>query len=360
MNKRIKTVYTVSIITMLLMLTGQAYWLYKQYQYSANKMMESLQPVCAQLLNKEEQVRYDMMIKRLRNGESGKDTVKIAIQIKIDRKKVKNGSCSSVFTYILSNGKKIALRVRDMDSRDANTIYDRYSASLIKPFQQGLMDSLLMQKGLGRTYGFKRVSKMPLAMQPRYSVVGFWRKGLRVSYCSNPMLHEGVEFTIPMPVSEIIRSMSWQLVLTLLLLCVLASCLYYQVKTIVIQKRIDALRCEFLKNIIFERKQPKEEPGDCLKVGDTEFRYGLNELRYGNERVILTSRQAEIFRLLASTPNIVVGREKILGEAWGDDSYSNSLALNVQISYLRRAIKSDKRLSIDVVYKKGYVLNVKD
>lgn len=155
--------------------------------------------------------------------------------------------------------------------------------------------------------------------------------------------------------------MAWQLAPSLLFILVLAFCLCYQVKTIVIQKRIDGIRREFLKNMILEQKQPKEEPGkgDCVKVGDTEFRYGINELRHGNERIILTSRQAEIFRLLVATPNEVVGRGQILAEAWGDDSYSNSLALNVQISYLRRAIKDDEHLSIDVVYKKGYVLNVK-
>ena len=44
--------------------------------------------------------------------------------------------------------------------------------------------------------------------------------------------------------------------------------------------------------------------------------------------------------------------------AWGDDSYSNSLALNVQISYLRRALSSDETVSIEALYKKGYVLRV--
>lgn len=248
-----------------------------------------------------------------------------------------------------------------MDGKDANTIYERYEACQYKPFQKSLMDSLLSKNGYGKIYGFKRLTHMKLILPPQYSHTGFWQKGLHVVYCSNPMFKEGVEFTVPVPTMGIIKSMTWQLALSLLLILVLAFCLYYQVKTIVIQKRIDGIRREFLKNMILEQKQPKEESGnnDCVKVGDTEFRYGINELRQGNERIILTSRQAEIFRLLAATPNKVVSRDRILQEAWGDDSYSNSLALNVQISYLRRAIKDDEHLSIDVVYKKGYVLNVK-
>ena len=55
-------------------------------------------------------------------------------------------------------------------------------------------------------------------------------------------------------------------------------------------------------------------------------------------------------------PNQLVERESILNEVWGDDSYSNSLALNVQITYLRRALSSDASVSIEAVIKKGYIL----
>lgn len=129
-----------------------------------------------------------------------------------------------------------------------------------------------------------------------------------------------------------------------------------------IQKRIDAMRHEFMKNMIFEMKQPVEPNAaeDVLRIGDTDFRYSMNELQHESERVMLTSRQAEIFKILSDSPNRIVPREQILLAAWGDDSYSNSMALNVQISYLRQAIRSDERLAIEVVYKKGYILNVKE
>lgn len=60
--------------------------------------------------------------------------------------------------------------------------------------------------------------------------------------------------------------------------------------------------------------------------------------------------------MLATHPNQLVERESILNEVWGDDSYSNSLALNVQITYLRRALSSDASVSIEAVIKKGYIL----
>ena len=51
----------------------------------------------------------------------------------------------------------------------------------------------------------------------------------------------------------------------------------------------------------------------------------------------------------------MVERTMILEQVWGDASYANSLALNVQISYLRR-ILSDPAVTITSVKKRGYIL----
>ncbi|MDR0794875.1 MAG: response regulator transcription factor [Tannerella sp.] len=95
---------------------------------------------------------------------------------------------------------------------------------------------------------------------------------------------------------------------------------------------------------------------EIYRFGNTVFNYSNNELRTGTNKTIVTSRQAEILRMLAKNVNSVVSRETILSFVWGSDSYSNSLALNVQITYLRRAIQNDPKLSILSVNKKGYSL----
>jgi DNA-binding winged helix-turn-helix (wHTH) protein len=70
-------------------------------------------------------------------------------------------------------------------------------------------------------------------------------------------------------------------------------------------------------------------------------------------------RLADILLVLFQHPNTVVERDYILKQIWGDDSYANSLALNVQITYLRRMLNDDELLSIESLKKKGYVLKVK-
>lgn len=42
---------------------------------------------------------------------------------------------------------------------------------------------------------------------------------------------------------------------------------------------------------------------------------------------------------------------------WGTSSYANSLALNVQITYLRKALRNDSSVKIESLMKKGYVLH---
>lgn len=105
-----------------------------------------------------------------------------------------------------------------------------------------------------------------------------------------------------------------------------------------------------------EHRLPQAAAGEQYVFGKTTFDYALNELRQANRKTLLTSRQAEILRLLARSQGQLVSRETMLETVWGDVSYANSLALNVQITYLRRALSSDTSVEIVSLPKKGYVL----
>jgi len=97
---------------------------------------------------------------------------------------------------------------------------------------------------------------------------------------------------------------------------------------------------------------------ETYAFGHSVFNYSTNEIRTGNSKVLITSRQADILRLLALNVNKIVNRDTLLDAVWGNVSYANSLALNVQMSYLRRALKNDSTVKIESLMKKGYVLAV--
>lgn len=95
---------------------------------------------------------------------------------------------------------------------------------------------------------------------------------------------------------------------------------------------------------------------ETYRFGNTVFNYNTNELRTASSKVLITSRQADILRLLALNVNNAVPRDQLLEAVWGAVSYANSLALNVQITYLRKALKNDSSVRIESLMKKGYVL----
>ena len=95
---------------------------------------------------------------------------------------------------------------------------------------------------------------------------------------------------------------------------------------------------------------------EVYQLGHTTFDYTNNELRTQANKVMITSRQAEILRMLIKNKGSVVSREQLLEHVWGDTSYANSLALNVQITYLRKALKEDTSIIIESLMKKGYLL----
>jgi DNA-binding response OmpR family regulator len=99
---------------------------------------------------------------------------------------------------------------------------------------------------------------------------------------------------------------------------------------------------------------PTELPKQYV-VADTVFRANLCSLSYNGVTKSLSVRQSEILQMLMAAPGTMVERDDILRKVWGDASYANSLALNVQITYLRRLI-DDPRLSITSIKKKGYIL----
>ncbi len=93
-------------------------------------------------------------------------------------------------------------------------------------------------------------------------------------------------------------------------------------------------------------------------VGETVFRPNISSVTYKGETHSLSVRQSEILTILAKNVGSVVERDVILNAVWGDASYANSLALNVQITYLRKMLV-DPRVSIVSIKKRGYILTVR-
>ena len=95
-----------------------------------------------------------------------------------------------------------------------------------------------------------------------------------------------------------------------------------------------------------------------MTIGQTIFDSNLSTIEYAGTVQHLSARQSEILAILAQHIGQTVERSYLLEHVWGNDSYANSLALNVQISYIRKMLELDTSISIVSLKKRGYILEV--
>ena len=102
----------------------------------------------------------------------------------------------------------------------------------------------------------------------------------------------------------------------------------------------------------------KSAPSTRMAIGQTIFDSNLSTIENNGTVHHLSARQSEILAILAQNIGQAVKRETILKTVWGNDSYANSLALNVQITYIRKMLAPDTSISIVSLKKRGYILEV--
>ena len=95
-----------------------------------------------------------------------------------------------------------------------------------------------------------------------------------------------------------------------------------------------------------------------IVIGQTIFDSNLSTIEYAGTVQHLSARQSEILTILAQHIGQTVERSYLLEHVWGNDSYANSLALNVQITYIRKMLEPDTSISIVSLKKRGYRLEV--
>ena len=121
----------------------------------------------------------------------------------------------------------------------------------------------------------------------------------------------------------------------------------------------DELLCKI--NVIFRRKHQNEvveEPCQQFQIGSYFFDYDLQELRYQEEVTRLTEKENEILRLLCIHQNQILRREEAVEQVYGRKDYFLGRSFDVFISRLRKLLQHDPRISIQNVFKVGFILKV--
>ncbi len=298
MERRIKVVWVLSLVSMILITGGQAYWLWNQYQYkneeceeeirrcvtdaaAVNDSIRRLQP--KQIFGKPNISFFNTNINMSANKDSATGELKeyyirtIDIgsmsgkpSLKIKKNAGKNTLDMNFITEeSLVYKDKIEIRGEDkmLYNMSLNQAILAYQLQVDVPFTLQRFDSILAAKLQDAPF-HTRLTVCPDTLYQWTETVerlgSDLRPLVRVVYPYNPLKRELVQVDVRIPPHTLLFRMGWQLLGTLFLILLLAVCLMLQIKTILKQRRLDELRKSFVNTMIHELKRPVQALKMCV------------------------------------------------------------------------------------------------
>jgi DNA-binding response OmpR family regulator len=103
---------------------------------------------------------------------------------------------------------------------------------------------------------------------------------------------------------------------------------------------------------------PEEIFPDEVSIGSYRFQFRNQLLVFNSHKRRLTERESEILRYLYQYRNQVIRRDEMLKELWGTNDYFLGRSLDVFITKMRKYLKEDPTVSIENVFRVGFVFKV--
>ena len=105
-----------------------------------------------------------------------------------------------------------------------------------------------------------------------------------------------------------------------------------------------------------DNKSVKNTDQEEFKIGKYKFDYKHQVLDLNGAQHKLTTKEAELLKLLCLHENDVLDRNFALKSIWNDDNYFNGRSMDVYIAKLRKYLKEDTAVELINVHGKGFKL----
>ena len=102
------------------------------------------------------------------------------------------------------------------------------------------------------------------------------------------------------------------------------------------------------------QKSSNRDSGKVIKCGDLVIDLAKCEVSVGDRLIVLTFREYELLKFLASNKGRVFSREALLNKVWGYDYYGGDRTVDVHIRRLRSKIEDSTHTFIETVRNIGY------
>ncbi len=305
MERRIKIVWVLSIMAMLLITAGQAYWLNNQYQYINDEKMHELYNDILQTAKLNDSIRsllpkkvfgegrssfYNINMKQLSPNKivntlvlgtvALKDTAGISSRSKKEKHinldktldSIRHRSSNDSWNRYIASQKVLYkdsfhITVPTFASVNLNQLVELYRLEVDAPFNLQRFDSLLTLRvgDIPFSTRLKIAKDTTFQWEPEMKqTFTLFHPRLEVHYPYNPLKHQFLVVNVDVRPHVLLVRMGWQLLGSICLITLLGVCLWFQIKTILKQKRIDELRKSFVNTMIHELKRPVQALKMCV------------------------------------------------------------------------------------------------
>ena len=266
MEKKIKIVWILTLLSSFLLLTIQSYWLYNQFSYSLGQYEKE---TVTKIIRSEKQYEN---LHAPKNKES--QNIGYVMTACIGPDSIMLTTVSS--PYITERNASLVLQdslkiIRDTfflpetPHETANEALSSHITQLKKPFVKTLFDNIL------KTY----IGQNNFQSQTDSTSNRIWGYAIRqhvslfhsafVCYIPyDPLLRKGITVTVTVNYQPLLKQMGWQLTASLFVTILLLLSFVYQIKVILHQKKVDELRNDFVYTMIHELKRPVQTLKMCV------------------------------------------------------------------------------------------------
>ena len=107
-----------------------------------------------------------------------------------------------------------------------------------------------------------------------------------------------------------------------------------------------------IRRILWQKERMDSK--EIIKCGDLVIDLAKYEVSLGDKTVILTFKEYQLLKFLASNQEKVFTRDALLNKVWGYDYYGGDRTVDVHIRRLRSKIEDSTHTFIDTVRNIGY------
>jgi hypothetical protein len=315
MEKRIKTLYIITIIAILSFLAMQVYWLYVRYEFSLREYENKLDTKVRECVDKYNAIRVtasDNYIDSLKDKKNGFDSFTIPTfslsqhygdTVKTTRK-------AKILTYIFSAHELLGLKPgtpltteqknramdlaqKQMEAPADSVVFDASGATdeneawtatrnvqmeRNNPFTIEGIDSILTGAGIKAWINLKKSESMVWVPKVVYHKSVF-KPALSITIPYSQLEGKTVNITCGINPFDILPGMWQTLLITFVVSTLLIVCLVLQFSTVLKLSRIDKMRNGFITTMIHELKRPISTLKMCVSGLNNEKMVGEQGIR---------------------------------------------------------------------------------